>query len=207
MPDVGAVVFDLGGVLIDWDPRHLYRKLFDGDEAKVDWFLTQICPHQWHADTHDVGVPFAEGCAARAGEFPEHAELIMAWGERQDEMIGGVFDDTIEVLRELHEAALPIYALSNWTAETWPRRLEELPFLGWFDGVVISGIERVKKPDPEIFRRLLERYDLDPAATLFVDDVQSNIDAGEALGMQGHRFTSATGLRRVLRDAGVSIRP
>jgi 2-haloacid dehalogenase len=201
-PLIDAVVFDLGGVLIDWDPRHLYRKLFAGDDAKVDWFLTEICTQEWHAGTHDLGVPFAEGCAARAAEFPEHADLIMAW-QRQDEMIGGVYDETVEVLRALREAAVPIYALSNWGAESWNDRRRELDFLSWFDGVVISGLELVKKPDPEIFRRLLERYDLDAASTLLVDDVEVNVAAARGLGMQGHRFVSARELEAALRAGGL----
>lgn len=199
---IEAVVFDLGGVLIDWNPRHLYRKLFDGDEAKVDWFLAEVCTFEWHANTHDVGVPLSEGCAARAAEFPEHAELVMAW-QRQEEMIGGAFEETVAVLAELRTALVPLYALSNWEAETWPDRVRQFEFLSWFDGVVISGVERVRKPDPEIFRRLLERFDLDPATTLFVDDVTANVEAARRLGMPTHRFESADTLRKALGDAGL----
>jgi 2-haloacid dehalogenase len=193
-----AVVFDLGGVLIDWDPRHLYRKLFDGDETKVEWFLTEVCTFEWHASTHDVGVPLSEGCAARAAEFPEHAELVMAW-RRQDEMIGGAFDNTVEVLAELRDAGVPLYVLSNWEVGTWPDRVRQFDFLSWFDGIVISGQELVRKPDPEIFRRLIDRFGLDPNTTLFVDDVAANCEAAKRLGFQAHHFESAAMLRHTLR--------
>jgi 2-haloacid dehalogenase len=199
---VTSVVFDLGGVLIDWDPRHLYRKLFDGDEEKVQWFLDEVCTFEWHADTHDVGVPFAESCAHRAAMFPEHADLVLAW-QRQDEMIGGAIEPTVAVLHEVHDARISTYVLSNWEAEGWDRRLGQFEFLSWFDGIVISGQEQVRKPDPEIFRRLLDRFTLVPQAVLFVDDVVANTDTAASLGMQTHLFRSAAGLRQALVDHGL----
>ncbi len=195
------MVFDLGGVLLDWDPRHLYRKLF-ADETEMEAFLADICSPAWHAP-HDRGASTEESCAELALRHPEHSELIWAWSRRSEEMIGGVFAESVEVLRAAKDAGLPCYALTNMEAETYPLRLERFPFLGWFDGTVVSGREGVMKPDPTIFLRLLERFRLTPETTLMIDDTQENVDAAVELGFQTMLFLSPRQLRTELEGLAV----
>jgi len=194
--ETDAVVFDLGGVLVDWDPRYLYRKLID-DETEMERFLREVCTMEWHA-AHDRGVPMAQSCAALAAKHPEHAELITAWGERSEEMIAGPIQATVEILEELLDRGVRCYALTNMENETYPLRCERFPFMGWFAGTVVSSHEGVAKPDPEIFSRLLDRFELDPARTVMIDDSAPNIETAASLGMTAVRFTSPTALRDAL---------
>jgi 2-haloacid dehalogenase len=203
-PSVGAVVFDIGGVLLDWNPRHLYRKLF-ADESEMEMFLTEICSPAWHAP-HDRGVSTAASCAGLASRYPQFSELIWAWSTRSEEMIGGVDAGSVEILRALKGNGVPCYALTNMEAETYPLRLERFPFLGWFDGTVVSGREGVAKPEPAIFTRLLERFGLPSRTTLMIDDTEENLDAASELGMQTLLFRSSGQLRMQLEAAG-TLRP
>ncbi|HKQ02985.1 MAG TPA: HAD family phosphatase [Actinomycetes bacterium] len=193
---VKAVVFDLGGVLIDWDPRYLYRKLLD-DEAAVEEFLATVCTPAWNAE-QDRGRPFAEGVAELVERHPAHAAAISAYHERWPEMLGGAVDGTVEILAELRAAGVPVYALTNWSAETFGVARERFEFLEWFDGVLVSGEERIIKPDPAIFRLLLDRFGLDPEATFYVDDSEPNVAAADRLGFDAVRFTTPAQLRRDL---------
>ena len=199
--DVDAVVFDLGGVLIDWNPRYLYRQLFD-DEGAMEDFLATICTLEWHV-AHDLGQSTAESCAALALEHPEHAPMIRAWADRTEDMVGGAIDETVEILAGLRAAGVRCYALSNMEPETFPVRMERFDFLQWFDGHVISGIEGVVKPDPKIFLRLLRRFDLQPARTLFIDDSAVNIEAARRLGIIAIHYESPTKLRTELEAMGL----
>jgi 2-haloacid dehalogenase len=201
MDAIEAVVFDIGGVLLDWNPRYLYRELFD-DEAAMERFLAEVCTMEWHR-ANDLGVPYAHSCAALAERHPEQADLIWAWGRRTEEMIGGPIDGTVEVLRELLAAGVLCYALTNMEAETYPLRREGYEFMRWFQGTVVSSHERVAKPDPEIFHRLLERFGLSAATTLLIDDSQVNVDAARALGIQALRFESPDQVRAHLARAGL----
>lgn len=195
---ITAVVFDIGGVLLDWDPRYLYRGLFD-DPDDMERFLAEVCTLEWHAD-HDRGVPFERSCAALAARHPGQAELIWAWGRRSEEMIGGAIEASVEILRELVEAGVRCYALTNMEAETYPLRRARFPFMEWFAGTVVSAHEGVIKPDPEIFRRLLTRFSLRAEETLLIDDAQRNVDAARALGLHAVRFTSPARLRTYLTE-------
>jgi 2-haloacid dehalogenase len=138
-----------------------------------------------------------------ASRYPEFAERIEAWSSRSEEMIGGVFTGTVEVLRAVREARVSCYVVTNMEAETYPLRLVRFPFLGWFDGTIVSGREGVAKPDPVIFRRLLDRFGLDPGVTVMIDDRQENLDAAAGLGIQTHLFRSSRLLRTDLEAAGV----
>jgi 2-haloacid dehalogenase len=191
-----AVVFDLGGVLIDWDPRHLYRKLL-ADEAAVEEFLATVCTPEWNAEL-DRGRPFAEGVVELVERHPEHAAAIAAYHERWPEMVAGDIPGTVEVLAELRAAGVPLYALTNWSAETFAITRGRFAFLEWFDGLLVSGEERVTKPDPAIFQLLLDRFGLDPTATVFVDDSEANVAAARRLGFDAIRFTGHEELRREL---------
>jgi 2-haloacid dehalogenase len=202
-PQVTTVVFDLGGVLIDWDPRHLYRRLF-ADPAQMEDFLARVCTRDWH-HAHDLGEDTRESCRRLARQHPEQREMIMAWAERGEEMIRGQLDETVAVLAELRTAGVPCLALSNMEAETFPIRRARFAFMDWFDGYVISGIEGVAKPDPRIFQILLQRYRLAAAATLFIDDAPPNVAAARDLGLHALRFTSAGALRQDLRSYGFAL--
>ncbi len=196
-----AVVFDIGGVLLDWNPRYLYRELFD-DESSMERFLADVCTLEWHA-AHDLGVPYERSCAALAERHPEQADLIWAWGRRSEEMIGGVVAGSVEILRELLAAGVPCYALTNMEAETYPLRRDRYAFMRWFDGALVSSQEGVAKPDPEIFRRLLDRFDLTAETTLLIDDAERNVAAARALGLRAIRFRSPAQARRELEQAGL----
>jgi 2-haloacid dehalogenase len=191
-----AVVFDLGGVLIDWDPRYLYRKLL-ADEAAVEEFLATVCTPEWNAE-QDRGRPFAEGVAELVERYPAHAAAITAYHERWPEMLGGDIGGTVELLAELRAAGVPLYALTNWSAETFAIARERFQFLDWFDGVLVSGEERMIKPDPAIFQLMVERFGLDPGSAFYVDDSAANVEAAGRLGFDAVRFTSPGQLRRDL---------
>jgi 2-haloacid dehalogenase len=201
-PAIEAVVFDLGGVLIDWDPRYLYRKLFDGDDAAMERFLADVCSPEWNAQL-DGGRSWTEAIESLSREHPDSRRLIEAFRERWAEMLGGPIDGTVEILDRLHQARIPIFALTNWSAETFAIARPHFPFLEWFGGVVISGVEGIRKPDPRIFRLLLERYHLRAETTLLVDDVAENIAAAEALGLVGLVYRDGAGLRRDLGRLGL----
>jgi 2-haloacid dehalogenase len=199
-----AVVFDLGGVLIDWDPRYLYRSLFGGDEAAMEAFLAEVTTPDWNSQ-QDAGRPWAEAIESLARKHPERRELISAFWLRWTETLGEAIEPTVEILGELHRAGVRLFALSNWSAETFPLAKPRYPFLEWFEGIVISGELGVVKPDARIFRHLLARYGLDPAATVFIDDSEANVRAALDLGMRAIRFEDAHELRRDLAALGFPI--
>ncbi len=197
------MVFDIGGVLLDWDPRHLYRKLFD-DQARMTDFLTRICTPQWHR-SHDLGADTASSCRELARAYPGCEDLIMAWAERGEEMVSGQIDAGVAVLAELKAAGVQCLALSNMEADRFALRRTRFPFFGWFDGCVISGVERVAKPDRRIFEILLSRYRLSPARTVFVDDMPNNVAAAREVGIIALRYTTAARLRQDLRRLGLTV--
>lgn len=204
MPDVTSsttVVFDLGGVLIEWDPRHLYRKLFDAPD-EMESFLAEVTTAEWNAQ-QDAGRPWAEAVETLVAEHPERRELIEAFHLRWPEMLAGEIPGTVDVLSELRDAGIRLVALSNWSAEMFPVARERFDFLSWFEGIVISGEVGVNKPDPRIFAHLIERFGIEPAATLFIDDSPANIDAARALGFRAIQFTDAPELRRELVGLGL----
>ena len=196
-----VVVFDLGGVLFDWNPRHLYRKLFPGNEAAMEDFLAKVCTVEWN-ERQDAGRTFADAAADLAPHHPDKAHLIDAFGSRFDEMIAGPIAGTVDILAELKRAGVPRYGLSNWSAETFPPQRRRYEFLSWFDGIVVSGEEGVIKPDPRIFRILLDRYDIDPREAVFIDDNPANAQAAAALGIHGIHFRTPELLRRELEALG-----
>ena len=192
-----AVIFDLGGVLIDWDPRYLYRRLFNGDEVAMEHFLANVCTPDWNRQ-QDAGRPFAEAEAEAAARHPEKLDLIQAWARNFHEMIPRAIDGTVAILDELRQRGVPLYALTNWSAETFAPQQARFEFLAWFDGIVVSGREKLIKPDPRIFLLLLDRYAIDPKRAVFIDDVPANAAAAAALGMRGIHFTGPDALRREL---------
>jgi HAD superfamily hydrolase (TIGR01509 family) len=193
-----VAVFDLGGVLIDWNPRHLYRKLFDGDDAAMEHFLANICTQAWNHE-QDAGRTFAEGCALLKAMHPHEAQRIDAWFERYDEMLAGPIQGTVDILAELRGQGVPIYALSNWSSETFPFAAKRFEFLKWFNGIMLSGEVGLVKPDAEFFEHFFKTFAVDPASAVFVDDLEPNIKGAAAVGMHGIRFTNPTALRAELR--------
>jgi 2-haloacid dehalogenase len=201
-PDAGAparaVLFDLGGVLVDWNPRHLYRRLF-ADERTMEEFLTTVCTQAWNEE-QDLGRPFSEGVRLLIERFPQWANEIRAYDARWEEMLKGPIAGSVALLGRLRERGVALFALTNWSAEKFAVSRARFDFLEWFGGIVVSGEERIKKPDLQIFRLAIRRFGLDPAATLFVDDSGRNVDAAARLGFRTHRFVDAPGLSRALAE-------
>jgi 2-haloacid dehalogenase len=195
--DRNVVVFDVGGVLIDWDPRHLYRKLFLGDEPAMEHFLANVCTHEWNR-CQDAGRSFAEGARLLKLQHPDRAELIDAYGIRFDEMMPGPIAGTVEILAELRERGTPLYGLSNFSAETFPPTFQRFDFLRWLHGMVISGEVGVIKPDPRIYEILLARFAIDPHRAVYIDDVAANVEGARRFGIHGVHFTTPVVLREEL---------
>lgn len=194
-----TAVFDLGGVLIDWNPRYLYRKLLGGDETAVEHFLATVCTQSWN-ERQDGGRTFAEGCALLKQAHPQHSALIDAWLPGYEEMLGGAIEGSVDILSELRAKKVPLYALSNWSAETFPYASRRFEFLRWFRGIVLSGEVKLLKPDPRIFETLFERYAIDPEDAVYVDDSKRNVETARRLGMRSIHFTGAEALRRELGE-------
>jgi 2-haloacid dehalogenase len=194
-------VFDLGGVLIDWNPRYLYRTLFD-DEAEMEAFLSEVTTQEWNAQ-QDAGRPWSEAVEELAALHPNRRELIEAYWHRWPETLGGPIEGTVEILSELRSRGVRVYALSNWSAETFPLARPRFPFLEWFDGILISGEAKLIKPDPRIFAHLLEKFGLEARSTVFVDDSAANIAAAADAGLIPIRFTDPPQLRRELSALGL----
>ena len=200
-PSPQAVLFDLGGVLIDWNPRHLYRKIF-ADEAAMEDFLATVCTQDWNEE-QDAGRPFAEGVRLLTERHPHAAAEIAAYHLRWEEMLGGEIAGSVAVLDELRERGVLLFGVTNWSAETFPIARRLFPFLDWFWAILVSGDERLRKPDPRFFALAIERFGLDPAATLFIDDSRRNTEAAAVLGFRTQCFTDAASLRAVLVTQGL----
>ncbi len=197
-----TIIFDLGGVLINWDPKHLYRKIFD-DETKIDWFLTNICDMHWN-EQQDAGRSLVEGTIAKIKEHPEHAEHIKAYYERWSEMLGGPVEETVAILKQLKENGdYHLYALTNWSAETFPIALERYDFLQWFEGIVVSGTEKMKKPEAQFYQLILDRYDIDPSLSLFIDDNLRNVEAAIAHGIDSIQYIGSKQLSKELKQRSI----
>lgn len=197
---IRAVVFDIGGVLLDWDPRHLYRQLID-DADEMERFLAEVCTGAWNA-TLDAGRSFDEACAELAAEHPDRADLIHAW-KRQADMIAGEVPGTAAIVDRLAEGRVPLYLLTNMPAAVFDERQATYRVLQRFDGAVVSGRDGVMKPTQEAFAYVAGRFGLDPAATLFIDDSPANVEAARAAGYVAHHFTSAEHLATELRSLGL----
>lgn len=204
MPKTGRniVVFDLGGVLIDWNPRHLYRRLFAGDEAAMEHFLATVCTHEWNR-CQDAGRSFAEGARLLKAEHPEMAELIDAYGTRFGEMMAGPIAGSVEILAELRDRGTALYGLTNWSTETYAPALERFAFLQWFRGILVSGEVKVIKPDRRIFELLIERFAIDPQSAVYIDDVEVNVAAARPFGIHAIHFKAPPALRQELVELGL----
>ena len=202
MTTINTLVFDLGGVLIDWNPEYLYNKLIP-DEKERKWFLSTICTPDWNEE-QDAGRSLHEATELLVKKHPGHEAAIRAYYDRWQEMLGGPIHETVEIFRELKDRGqLKLYALTNWSAETFPVALELYDFLHWFDGRLVSGEERVRKPFPEIYRLLIERFAIEPSKAIYVDDNIRNVLPARELGFHGIQFRTPALFREELKALGV----
>lgn len=200
---VKAVVFDVGNVLIRWDPTILYRKLFP-DPAEMQWFMENVCTAAWNLEL-DRGRPYAEAIAALVSEYPLHAHAIRAYDTRWQEMVPGAIAENVALLERLRARGTPDYAITNFSREKWADSIVRFPFLAGFRDAVVSGHERVVKPDPTIFRLLLARQRLDPADCVFIDDSAANIATAEALGFATVHYDPSVDLAAALSRLGLPV--
>ncbi len=200
--DIRAIIFDLGGVLVDWNPRNLYHRYFDRPED-MEAFLSEIDFTRWNLQ-QDKGRPFAEGVAELSAQFPHRAELIRAYHEHWEDSVGGPIIGTVEIARRLKRHGWRLYALTNWSAETFPIARRKYGFLGLFDAIVVSGEVQLVKPDPAIFELTVRQTGAAAAQCLLIDDNAENVAVAQRLGMQAILFRSPDALERELREMGIA---
>ena len=203
MSSIKYVVFDIGGVLIDWNPRHLFRKVFDSEE-EMEWFLANVCTYEWNLQ-QDGGKLFHVATAELQERFPEYSDKIALYYGRWEEMLGGEIKGTVEIFKKLKSAGIPLYALSNWSHEAFPVAYERYGFMKEFDGLVVSGYEKLLKPDHAIYRVLMERYGVNPGEAVYIDDNRPNADAAAELGFNAIHFLSSDQLRDDLKALGLIV--
>jgi 2-haloacid dehalogenase len=194
---INTIIFDLGAVLIDWNPTYLYKKIFEREE-EMHHFLKTICTPDWNEE-QDAGRSLQEATDLLVKEFPDHEENINAFYGRWTEMLGDAIQDSVDIFKELKESnRYKIYALTNWSAETFPVAVERFEFLNWFDGVVVSGTEMMRKPHPDFYKILLNRYQVNTENALFIDDNLRNVLAARELGIDSIHFQSPEQLKQEL---------
>lgn len=198
-----SIIFDLGAVLVDWNPRYLYSKIFSTPE-EIEHFLENVCTSDWNEE-QDAGRSLAEGTELLVTQHPSFEPQIRAFYGRWKEMLGGPLHDTVEILKQLKATGrYKLYALTNWSDETFPIALMEYEFLHWFDGIVVSGKEKLRKPAPEFYQLLLDRHTVDKAHTIFIDDNLRNVKAAEEIGIESIHFQNAAQLEKELKERGIS---
>jgi len=205
MKEIKTILFDLGGVLIDWSPEYVYLKEFRGDRAKMDWFLQHICAWDWNVN-QDAGYPIAKATEERIALFPEYKELIEMYYGRWEEMLGYTHEGTLAILKKLVDnPTYRVLALTNWSGETWPKAIAKFPWLQWFEGILVSGDENMRKPFASIYNLMLDRYNINAEEAVFIDDSYANIEGCEAVGIKGIHFKNAPTLEIQLRTLGIII--
>ena len=203
--EVKNLIFDLGGVLVDWNPEYVYLSVFEGDRKKMQTFFDEVCTFDWN-ENQDAGYPLTQATADRIALFPEQEELIKMYYGRWEEMLGGPIEATVALLKKLVDhPKYRVVALTNWSAETFPIALKRFEFLHWFEGIVVSGTEKTRKPFPEIYQTTLSRYNLKAEESLFIDDNARNIAAAQALKIQTIHFKNPDQLATDLKAKGVLI--
>jgi 2-haloacid dehalogenase len=196
MNKIDTIIFDFGGVLVDWNPHYLYDSYF-GDTKKTDYFLTNICTPEWNAQM-DGGKPFADGIAEKIAEHPEYEKEIRMYWTDWKQMMGKQIDGMQELLQDLKAAGYHIYGLSNWSAETFYQVRNDYPIFDLLEGSVLSGEEKCLKPEPKIYTILLDRYHINPNTAVFFDDNLANVEGAKAVGIHGIQFVSAEQIRKEL---------
>ena len=200
---IETIIFDLGGVLVDWKPEYVYRKVFNNDEKKVQWFLNTVCTPEWNIE-QDAGRTIEEGVNIKIKEFPQYEEWIRLFYNEWHNMFSGPIQDNVELFKDLKNSGnYNIYALTNWSAEKWDLALELFPFFKDFDGVVVSGREKTRKPFPEIYTLILNRFNINPKSTIFIDDNFDNVQAAKTLDIQSISYTPSVDLKLELKKFNV----
>lgn len=200
---IETVIFDLGGVLVDWNPEYLYTKIFKNDSKKMDWFLKTVCTNSWNME-QDAGRTFEEGAEILIKDYPEYAKEILAFYERWEEMLKNEIKGTVLILNKLKELGkVKVYALTNWSTQTFPIAKKRFAFLKQFEGIVVSGEENTRKPFDKIYNITLERYDLSPEKCLFIDDNMDNVNAAKSLKINALHFENPSQLEADLNQLGL----
>ena len=205
MKHIDTIIFDLGGVLIDWNPEYVYLDVFNGNRDKMNWFFEHICTSDWN-ENQDAGYPLQKATEERVALFPEHEELIRMFYGRWEEMLGDAIEGTVSILKSLIDnPKFKVVALTNWSHETFPIALERFEFLHWFEGILVSGEEKTRKPFPEIYELTLNRFNIVAENSIFIDDNLRNIRAAKALGINGIHFESPEVLSQQLKSYAIEI--
>jgi 2-haloacid dehalogenase len=201
---IDTIIFDLGGVLIDWNPRYVYRKIFKTEE-ETEWFLENVTTSEWN-ENQDAGYPLHKATEELVAKHPEWEPEIKAYYGRWLEMLGDQIHETVEILQRLKKTGkYQLYALTNWSAETFPHALERFEFFKMFEGVVVSGEEKMRKPSAAFYKIIIGRYHLDPSKTIFIDDSMRNVKGAEAVGITGIHFHNPSQLKEALQQMGIEV--
>ena len=202
---VKNIIFDLGGVLIDWNPEYIYLDAFKGNRKKMEKFFDEVCTFGWN-ENQDAGYPLANATEDRIALFPEQADLIRMYYGRWEEMLRGSISGTVSILKKIvSNNDYRVFALTNWSAETFPIALKRFDFLHWFEGIVVSGTEKTRKPFPEIYETTLERYDLKACQSIFIDDNERNVAAANQLGIHTIKFLNPYQLEKDLKTKKILL--
>ncbi|MFC4721998.1 HAD family hydrolase [Geojedonia litorea] len=205
MKQIDTIIFDLGGVLIDWNPEYVYLDVFNGDREKMQWFFDNICTHDWN-ENQDAGYPLAKATEERVALFPEHEDHIRMYYGRWVEMLGDAIDGTVKILEQLvNNKEYKVVALTNWSHETFPIALERFEFLHWFEGIVVSGTEQTRKPFREIYELTLNRFNIQAEKAIFIDDNLRNINAANEIGINGIHFKNPEHLKEQLKTYSINL--
>ncbi len=203
MSKIDTIIFDLGGVLIDWNPKYVYREVFNGDEKKVDWFLDTICTSDWNVE-QDAGRTFKDATEFLINQYPQYEQWIRIYYNRWEDMLGGPIQDSVLLLEKLKKANThQLYALTNWSDEAFPVALQRYDFLQHFEGILVSGTEKMRKPFPKIYELILDRYNLNAEKSVFIDDNADNVLGAQKVGMKAIQYKNSQQLINELSHLGV----
>ncbi len=203
MSKIDTIIFDLGGVLIDWNPKYVYREVFNGDEKKVDWFLDTICTSDWNVE-QDAGRTFKDATEFLINQYPQYKQWIRIYYNRWEDMLGGPIQDSVLLLEKLKKANThQLYALTNWSDEAFPVALQRYDFLQHFEGILVSGTEKMRKPFPKIYELILDRYNLNAEKSVFIDDNADNVLGAQKVGMKAIQYKNSQQLINELSHLGV----
>ena len=205
MKSINTIIFDLGGVLIDWNPEYVYLEVFNGDRKKMQWFFDNICTNEWN-ENQDAGYPMVKATEERIALFPEYEDLIKLFYGRWVDMLGDEILETVEILDKLIKSdKYKVVALTNWSHETFPIALNRFDFLHWFEGIVVSGEEKTRKPFTDIYNITLTRYNIDAKHSVFIDDNLKNINTANMLGINGIHFKNPKLLIEQLKSFNIIL--
>ncbi|MEP3836528.1 MAG: HAD family phosphatase [Algibacter sp.] len=205
MNKIDTIIFDLGGVLIDWNPEYVFLDVFNNNKEKTKWFLDHICTSDWN-ENQDAGYPIAQATEDRVALFPEYEKEIRLFYGQWTDMLGGAIEGTVNILKKCIESKnYKVVALTNWSAETFPIALNRFEFLNWFEGILVSGEENTRKPFEDIYNLTLERFNINPEHAVFIDDNLRNIEAANKLGIDGIHFETSEKLIHQLKTFNINL--